>query len=182
MPKLHRPHVASPDEVRITRNGDYAEIQYADPRVAATSFKLGADRLAKMNDAELLEFWNEYIEARDEFIRTQKPFTLTEIPIGRPQVEYSKQSDQWVPRGHVLRTVILSDAAIEPDLDEPFVSIDDRDFTLREFFKMVGTFGGWGMRIAFVPDDEIHEQPRIKMREPGEPRKRSNRRGKSKVG
>lgn len=36
MPKLRRPHVASPDEVKITRNGDYAEIEYADPRVAST--------------------------------------------------------------------------------------------------------------------------------------------------
>jgi hypothetical protein len=71
-----------------------------------------------------------------------------------------------VPRGHVLRAVILSDAAIEPDLDEPFVAIDQRDFTLREFFRMVGTFGGWGMRIAFAPDDETHEAPRIKLREP----------------
>jgi hypothetical protein len=68
--------------------------------------------------------------------------------------------------------VILSDAAIEPDLDEPFVCIDDRDFTLREFFKMVGTFGGWGMRIAFVDNDATHERPRIKVCEPKEPRKR----------
>jgi hypothetical protein len=115
-------------------------------------------------------------------MRTQKPFTLTEIPIGKPQVEYSPDSDQWVPRGHVVRAVILTDCAIEPDLDEPFVSVDDRDFTLREFFRMVGTFGGWGMRIAFVADDEIHEQPRIKVRETREPKKRSSRRGKSKAG
>jgi len=43
-------------------------------------------------------------------------------------------------------------------LDEPFVSIDGRDFTLCEFMTMVGTFGGWGMRIEFVPDDELNER------------------------
>jgi hypothetical protein len=181
MPKLRRPHVASPDEVKITREGDTAIFEYADPRIATTHFTMEAGKLATMTDADLLAYWNEHIEATDEFIRTQKPFTLTEIPVGKPQVEYSEPSDQWVPRGHVVRTVILSDAAIEPDLDEPFVSIDDRDFTLREFFKMVGTFGGWGMRIAFVPDDEIHEQPKIKVREPREPKKDAGKRGKAKI-
>lgn len=180
MPKLRRPHVASPDEVKITRNGDYAEIEYADPKVASTSFKLGADKLAKMTDADLLAYWNEHIEATDEFIRTQRPFTLTEIPVGKPQVEYHEQSDQWVPRGHVVRSVIVND--LPTDIDNTFISIDDRDFTVAEFVRMVGTFGGWGMRIAFVPDDEIHEQPKIKVREPEEPRKQAGKRGKAKLG
>lgn len=121
MPKLRRPHIASPDEVKITRDGDAAVFEYADPSVATTHFKIGGEKLAKMSDAELLQYWNEYIEATDEFRRKQKPFTLTEIPVGRPQVEYSRQSDQWVPRGHVVRAMILTDAAIEPALDEPFV-------------------------------------------------------------
>jgi hypothetical protein len=46
----------------------------------------------------------------------------------------------------------------------------DRDFTLREFSKMVGTFGGWGMRIAFVSDEDVREQPRIRIRDPKERR------------
>ena len=79
MPKLRRPHVASPDEVKITRNGDTAVFEYADPRVATTHFTLEAGKLAKMNDADLLAYWNEHIAATDEFIRTQKRATLTEI-------------------------------------------------------------------------------------------------------
>ena len=177
MPKLKRPHVASPDEVKITRNGDTAVFEYADPRIATTHFTVGAEKLSTMNDQELLDFWNQGIEATDHFIRNQK-FTLTEIPVGKPQVEYHERSDQWVPRGHVVRAVIMTDCAIEPDLDEVFVAIDDRDFTLREFFKMVGTFGGWGMRIAFVGDEDTHERPKIKVREPKEPKKRSGKRGK----
>ena len=50
-------------------------------------------------------------------------------------------------------------------MDDPFVAIDGRDFTLGEFMTMVGTFGGWGMRIAFVPDDELHVRPKVKVRE-----------------
>lgn len=171
MTRLRPPHVASPDEVRITRDGDTAIFEYADSGVATTHLVMEAGRLAKMSDLELLAYWNERIAATDEFIRTQGRSTLTEIPVGRPQVEYFERGDQWVPRGHVVRTVILNDAGTEPSLDEPFVCIDGRDFTLGEFFKMVGTFGGWGMRIAFVGDDATHEQPKIKVREPDEHKK-----------
>ena len=31
---------------------------------------------------------------------------------------------------------------------------------------MVGTFGGWGMRMEFVPDDELHQRPKLEVREP----------------
>jgi hypothetical protein len=31
---------------------------------------------------------------------------------------------------------------------------------------MVGTFGGWGMRIEFVPDDEMHERPKLRVGDP----------------
>jgi hypothetical protein len=76
--------------------------------------------------------------------------------------------------------VIVNDSPT--DIDDTFISIDDRDFTVAEFVRMVGTFGGWGMRIAFVPDDEVHEQPRINVREPREPKKRSSKRGRSTAG
>ena len=36
----------------------------------------------------------------------------------------------------------------------------------REFMRMLGTFGGWGMRIEFVPDDELHERPDLVVKEP----------------
>jgi len=52
------------------------------------------------------------------------------------------------------------------DPDEPFLTIDDRDFTPREFARIVSTFGGWGMRIVFVPDDEVHDEPVVEVREP----------------
>ena len=85
-----------------------------------------------MTDEELLDFWNDHIEAREDE-RQSLRYTETEIPVGKPQVEFFEAGNQWTPRGHVLRCQILSDAAIPPDLDEPFVSIDGRDFTLCEF-------------------------------------------------
>lgn len=123
-----------------------------------------------MTDEELLDFWNDHIEAREDD-RQSLRYTATEIPVGKPQVEFFEEGNQWTPRGHVLRCQILSDAAIPPDLDEPFVSIDGRDFTLAEFMTMVGSCGGWGMRIEFVPDDELHERPKVKVREPDSKKK-----------
>jgi hypothetical protein len=165
MPLRKRPFVASADQVRITRDGDDAIIEYADDTVATTHLRMGAEKLASMTDEELLDFWNDHIEAR-EIHRQGLSYTATEIPVGKPQVEFFEEANQWAPRGHVVRCEILSDAAIQPGVDEPFVSIDGRDFTLGEFMTMVGTFGGWGMRIEFVPDDELHERPKLKVREP----------------
>lgn len=169
MPIPRRPHVASPDEVRISRDGDAAIIEYADPDVATTHLTVGKAKLDKMTDAEILQVWNEHLQARDEFMAGYE-HVCVEIPLGKPQVKYEELSDQWVPRGHVLRTRVLG-AMDDEDLDEQFVTIDNRDFTIREFVRMVSTFGGWGMRIAFVPDDELHEEPVIEVREPTEEEK-----------
>ncbi len=31
---------------------------------------------------------------------------------------------------------------------------------------MLATYAGWGMRICFVPNDEIDKEPEIEIREP----------------
>ncbi|MDP2275873.1 MAG: hypothetical protein Q8K32_34335 [Archangium sp.] len=165
MPRLKRPHVASMEEVRITREGDAAVIEYADESVATTNFGLGTAKLATMTDEDVLDAWNDCLRNMEAHRRSIE-YVATEIPIGKPQVKFFARGDQWVPRGGVLRCQILSDGGIEPSLDEPFVAIDDRDFTLAEFMKMIGTHGGWGMRIEFVPDDELHVRPKLKVREP----------------
>jgi hypothetical protein len=165
MPLPRPPYVASADQVRISRKGDVAIIEYADEAVATTHLRVGADKLAAMTDEELLDFWNDGIEASD-YHRQGLTYTAVEIPVGKPQVQFFERADQWTPRGHVLRCQILSDAAIPPAVDEPFVSIDGRDYTLGEFMTMIGTFGGWGMRIEFVPADELHQRPKLKVRDP----------------
>jgi hypothetical protein len=39
-------------------------------------------------------------------------------------------------------------------------------FTPTEFAEMVSTFGRWGVRIVFVPDDDLHDEPVVEVREP----------------
>jgi hypothetical protein len=199
-----RPHVASPDEVKITRDGDSVRIAYADPKIAIARLQVGAEKLATMSDAELLVFWNDSVQATEDLEQsltaTEVParkshdgveasedlvrsrlFTATEVPLGRPQVKYEPLSDQWVPRGHVVRATILTDATVAVGLEEPFISIDDRQFTVAELVKMFGAFGGWGVRINFVPAGEIDENPRIELREPEE-KKRPSKRVKAREG
>jgi hypothetical protein len=38
--------------------------------------------------------------------------------------------------------------------------------TLREFGRLLSTYSGWGMRITFVPDNELEKRPTIEIREP----------------
>ena len=64
----------------------------------------------------------------------------------------------------IRATVTTSLRRSRVELDEPVVSIDGRDFTVAEFIKLVRCHGGWGMRIIFVPDDELHEPPKAKRR------------------
>ncbi len=153
------------EQVRITRDGDDAIIEYADSQIAITHLKMGAERLATMSDADVLAFWNEHIRSSQAF-RNSQDHVATEIPVGQPQVEYFEPGDQWVARGHVLRCQIVTDAAIPVELDEPVVAIDGRDFSVAEFIKLLGGHGGWGMRIVFVPEDELHKRPKIRVRNP----------------
>ncbi len=138
-------------------------IEYADPGVAVTHLRVGAEKLAGMEDSELLEYWNELLAADDAFRKSRK-YVATEIPFGKSQVELSQFSGTWIPRGHVLRCVWNEYDEDKPD--EPCVTIDDRDYTLAEFGRLLSTFAGWGMRIEFVPHDALHERPKIKVREP----------------
>ena len=71
---------------------------------------------------------------------------------------------QWTPRGDVLRCVIDGGG---PD-GEPVIHIDDHELFWEEFGRLLTTHAGWGMRIVFVPDDELHEVPRMEVGEPDE--------------
>ena len=44
--------------------------------------------------------------------------------------------------------------------------IDDKELSWAEFGRMLIVHNGWGMRIAFVPEERVHEQPIIKVGKP----------------
>lgn len=160
--RLKRPYVATLDQVRITREADESVIEYAEQGVWTTHFRLGP-QVHKMTDQEILDRFNEVLEA-SERMREEYEHVAIEIPPGKPQIEYSENGCQWTPRGDVLRCVV-SDGG--PG-NEPIIYIDDHELSWREFGRLLTTYAGWGMRIIFVPDDEIRLEPMIEVREPGE--------------
>jgi superfamily II DNA helicase RecQ len=94
----------------------------------------------------------------------ERKHVAVEIPNGRPQIDYHSKAEQWTPRGDVLRCVIGDGASQEG----PIFYIDEEELTLQEFGRLLSTYAGWGMRIIFVPDDRLMEQPPIEIRDPVE--------------
>ena len=43
---------------------------------------------------------------------------------------------------------------------EVVIHIDDQELSLREFGRLLRVHAGWGMRIAFVPEEFISENPK----------------------
>ena len=157
--RLRRPRPASPDEVRITREDDTAVVEYADPSIRGVHLRLGS-ALAGMTDAEVLDRFNAMLEAQAERAASVDR-ALTEVPSGRPQMAYFERGDQWTPRGEVLRCHIETDAE-----RGTLVLIDDVELDMAAFGRLLGTFAGFGMRIAFVDEDDVAERPEIVVNEP----------------
>jgi len=157
--RMRKPRRASLDEVHITREDDYAIIEFADPTISVVRFKLGPE-VGSMSEKAILEAFNEMIDARDE-VAAGFENKVIEIPVGKPQIKYSSDADQWVPRGRVLRCHVEDDE--QGDL---VVYIDDQEFDLGAFGRMLKTYAGWGMRIYFVDEDAVAEEPTLEIRDP----------------
>ncbi|MBF0501449.1 MAG: hypothetical protein HQM09_15015 [Candidatus Riflebacteria bacterium] len=159
--RLKKPYIAKPHEVKITVDGEYANIEYVEKGVSGVNLKIGPE-IHEMTMREILDAHNRVLLAMMESARNYDHVAV-EIPKGKPQIEYSERSDQWIPRGAVLRCLIDSG-----EDNEGVVSIDERELTMREFGRLLCTYAGWGMRIVFVPEDDIDVEPRIEVREPDE--------------
>ena len=160
--RKRKPAVASLDEVDISREGGAAVIRYKDPQVVTTYFHVGPS-LCGMSDQQVLDEFNAVLRDEDEAAAAYDHVAV-EIPDGRPQIGYFEPGEQWVPRGSVLRCVIDDGG---PD-GEAIIHVDDRALSLAEFGRLLCTYAGWGMRIAFVPEHALAAAPTIEVREPEE--------------
>ena len=157
--KRKKRYIARLSEVNINREGDTAVIQYKENGVPGTHLQIGS-KIARMWDQEILDLHNECLLAQAQLASEYKN-VVVEVPLNSPQIKYFASGDQWVPRGKVLRCVI--EGGTEGGCD---IGIDDHELSLKEFGRLLTTFAGWGMRIEFVPEDEIHRRPAIEIREP----------------
>lgn len=158
--RIKKPRTARLDEVIISRKGEYAIIEFREPGISTMNLKLGS-KVQTMTDRQILIAFNKTVRAMEE-MRKEYVHRPVEIPAGRPQIRYFAAGDQWVPRGDVLRCVIEDGG---PDC-EATVWIDDHELSLREFGRLLTTHAGWGMRIVFVPDDDLETMHPIEIREP----------------
>jgi len=160
--KRKQRYIARLDEVTITREGEYAVIAYQEEGVPTTHLRIGPE-IADMTDEAILELFNETLRAQAQLAAEYKHVAV-EVPLGSTQIEYHPNSDQWTPRGGVLRCLISDD-----EQGNAVIEIDDRELSVREFSRLLTTYAGWGMRIEFVPEDEIHRRPAFEVREPTRP-------------
>lgn len=160
--KRRRPSSVSRDEVRITRDGDTAIIEHADPAVWKTNLRVGPE-MASMTDAEILHVYNEGLAAQAHAIDTYDNVCV-EIPPGRPQIRWDERCRQWVARGGIVRCVVEDGAEVDGDSNVT-IRIDDHELSLAEFGRMLMVQAGWGMRIAFVPEEYLHDEPEVQVRE-----------------
>ena len=156
MPRTKKPQQASLEEVRIEREGEYAVITFSDETIGGMHLRLGPE-VQKMSDIEILECFNEVVAAMEASVNAWDR-TVVEIPVGKPQIEFAPTSEQWAPVGDVLRCVID-----EGEDRQPTIWIDDKELSWTEFGRMLMVHNGWGMRIAFVPEELVHEHPIIKV-------------------
>lgn len=160
--RKRKPPVASLAEVTIRREGDDAIIDFRDPNIASTHFRLGPS-VRRLSDQQILDRFNKVIADEQKAAGGQQHVAI-EIPLGRPQIHYFAPADQWAPRGGVLRCVVDDSG---PD-GEAIIHVDDHALSLPEFGRMLCTYAGWGMRITFVPEEELGVAPRIEVCDPDE--------------
>jgi hypothetical protein len=164
MPRKKKPHIARLDQVSISREGEDAVIEFLDGSTATTHLRVGP-QVQDMTDEEVLLVFNRILAAQIRNRDELGEYVAVEVPVGSPQVErFPGTTTEWVPRGGVLRCVIEDDGGEDGDL--PVIHVDDQEFDWQEFGRMLCTYAGWGMRILFVPDDELEREPKVVVREP----------------
>ncbi len=152
-------YIVRPDEVTVTRDGDFAVVEYKEQGVASTRLQIGP-KIAGMSDEEIIDLYNDCLR-EEAMLAAKYKHVAVEVPLGSPQIEYHARSDQWTPRGSVLRCLIHDDENLQL-----VVEIDDQELTLEQFGRLLTTYAGWGMRIEFVPEDALHRRPVHEVREP----------------
>jgi len=148
------------DQVRITRDGETATIDHADPNLSGAHLTIGP-QIAAMTDADIVAMYNDVLDSQWALLQEWDK-TVVEEPPGEPQIDYHEKSDQWAPRGELLRCIVHDGG---PD-GEVIIHIDDKELSLREFGRLLSVYTGWGMRIAFVPEEFVTENPKVKIRKP----------------
>jgi hypothetical protein len=127
-----RPHVATLEEVTITRDGEYAIIAYLDDSVATTQYHIGRDRLARMSDEDILMLWNAGLATKEDDVRSRRDMGPA------------------LSRRNTM-SCLITEAPTDPH--HPFLQAEGRMFTAMEMAKLLGAHPGWTVRFELVPPE-----------------------------
>ena len=128
--RLKKPTRAIIDQVRITREGNEAIIDYANSGIAGTRLTIGPD-IATMTDRDIIDVFNGILAAQER-LQAAWDKTVTEEPPGEKQIDYHEDSRsvgparrraplhhrRWRPRGgshHPYRRQGVVTRRIRPD-------------------------------------------------------------------
>lgn len=157
--RSRRPPQSTIDQVHISREGENAIIEHADKAYGKVNLTIGAE-INRLSDLEILDVFNNIIAAQEASIAdpANRP---VEIPKGRPQIEWLEDFQQWSARGHVLKCEVSDD-----EDGNLVVYVDDKELDAEAFLQLIRPFAGWGMRITFMDESRIHDEPEVILRDP----------------
>lgn len=156
--RLRRLPHSTIDQVHIARDGEHAIITHANSSYGAVNLKLGP-KIDAMTDLDILEVLN-HIRAAQEASIADPANRPVEIPKGRPQIEWSEDYQEWSARGEVLKCVLSDD-----EDGALVVYVDDYELDAEAFLRLIRPFAGWGMRITFMDESQIHDEPDVIVRD-----------------
>jgi hypothetical protein len=78
------------DQVRITREGEIATIDHADPNLSGAHLTVGP-QIASMSDADIVDLYNDILNSRWASLQAWDK-TVGEEPPGEPQIDYHEKS------------------------------------------------------------------------------------------
>jgi hypothetical protein len=161
-----RPTPALMDQVRITRDGNDAIIDYADPMISGTRLTIES-QIKGMTDKAIIDVFNGVMAAQEKLLGDWDR-KVTEMLPGAPQIGYRKDLDQIVPLAEVIRCYV-DDGGED---GEATLHIDGNELSLAEFGQRLKYYAGWGMRVTFLPEERLSENPTPVKQHPKKPRKR----------
>jgi hypothetical protein len=118
------------------------DIDHADRRVSGARIGIGPGTAA-MTHADIVETYNDILDAQCGLLHEWDK-TVVEEPPGEKQIDYHENSDQWVPRGDVLRCIIDDGG---PN-GEVTIHLDDQELSLAEFGRLLSVHAGWGISAS----------------------------------
>lgn len=157
--RFRRPPQSSIDQVHISRDGEVAIIEFADPAYGTVNLTLGPE-INTLTDHEILDVYNDIVAAQEASIADPANRPI-EIPKGRPQIEWLEDFQQWSARGHVLKCEVSN-----TEDGNLVIYIDDKELDAEAFLQLIRPFAGWGMRVTFMDESQIHDEPVVIVRDP----------------